>query len=149
MKIKKVWKKDLEELNRLEKKTFQENAFSEEIMEKLIQNHFLFLKLTKGFLFKKKIIGFIIVIKDRKDRANIINFLIDDPFRNKGYGSFLLDETIKRIRKNSSIKSIVLNVHIDNPHAIRVYEKFGFHIQEKIKDYYEDGKSAFVMKLEI
>ncbi|MGV9173466.1 MAG: GNAT family N-acetyltransferase [Promethearchaeia archaeon] len=149
MKIKKVQKKDLKALCQLEKKAFRENAFSEEIMEKLIQNHFLFLKLTKGIFIKKKIIGFIIVAKDRKDRANITNFLIAQRFQNQGYGSNLLKETIKRIRKAPNIKSIVLNVHIDNERAIRVYENFGFRIEKKIKEYYEDGKSAFLMRLNL
>jgi ribosomal protein S18 acetylase RimI-like enzyme len=105
--------------------------------------------MTKGFLINKKLIGFIIVVKDRKDRVNVINFLIDRPFQNQGYGSCLLRKTIQEIRQDPNIQSIVLNVHIKNKHAIRVYEKQGFHIQKKIDNYYENGKSAFLMKLKL
>jgi ribosomal protein S18 acetylase RimI-like enzyme len=125
MEIKKVDSRDLKKIVKLEQKSFKKNAFSKELIEKLIQNNVFFLKLEIG-KNRKQIIGLIIGIKDKKDRVNIINFLIKPKFQNKGYGSYLLQETINRIKKLTEIKKIVLNVQTSNYDAIKLYEKFNF-----------------------
>jgi len=147
MKVNSVTYKDIDKIYELEKATFEENAFTRELFLKLVKLHLLFLKLEKGFL-NKKIIGFIIVIKDKKDRANLINFLVDKSYRNKGWGSFLLQHSLDRIKTNyPKINRILLNVNVDNSPAIHVYKKFHFRITEKIDNYYNNGDSAYVMKL--
>ncbi|MFX1325124.1 MAG: GNAT family N-acetyltransferase, partial [Promethearchaeota archaeon] len=89
LKIKSVESKDLKKIMILEQGTFKENAFSELLMEKLIQRNFFFLKLENDDN-SDEIIGFIIVIRDRADRVNIINFLISQKYQGKGYGTLLL-----------------------------------------------------------
>jgi len=149
MEIKKVSLKDLRQIVNLEQRVFKKNAFSKDLMRNLLENSALFLKLESGKV-KKKIIGFIIVIRDQKDRANIINFLIKPEFQNKGYGSYLLQKTIDEIKKSKDIQKIVLNVQISNSIAIKLYEKFKFKKNPEIlKNYYQSGESAFVMELEI
>ena len=149
MEIKKANLKDLRQIVNLEQRVFKKNAFSKDLMRNLLENSALFLKLESGKV-KKKIIGFIIVIRDQKDRANIINFLIKPEFQNKGYGSYLLQKTIDEIKKSKDIQKIVLNVQISNSIAIKLYEKFKFKKNPEIlKNYYQSGESAFVMELEI
>jgi len=149
MEIKKVSLKDLRQIVNLEQRVFKKNAFSKDLMRNLLENSALFLKLESGKV-KKKIIGFIIVIRDQKDRANIINFLIKPEFQNKGYGSYLLQKTIDEIKKSKDIQKIVLNVQISNSIAIKLYEKFKFKKNPEIlKNYYQSGESAFLMELEI
>lgn len=149
MRVKSVTSKDISRIYKLEKATFEENAFTRELFVKLVKLHLLFLKLEKGIL-NKKIIGFIIVIKDKKDRANLINFLIDKSYRNKGWGSFLLQHTLDRIKINyPKINKIILNVNVDNSPAVHVYKKFDFRIADKIDNYYNNGDSAYVMKLDL
>jgi len=149
MKVKKVGIKDLRKLVNLEKKVFKENAFSKQLMKKLIQSNFIFYKIeTEGFF--KKLIGFVIIVKDRKDRANLINFLINPKHQRKGYGSLLLGKTLELIKSNSNkIIQIVLNVSIHNLNAISLYKKFNFHIVKKIEDYYRNQEAAYLMKLDI
>jgi len=72
MKIKDVSIRDLRSISNLEHQIFKENAFSIKLVEKLIQQNTLFLKLEDGKIMKK-LIGFIVVIKDREDQANIIS----------------------------------------------------------------------------
>ncbi|MFW9998922.1 MAG: GNAT family N-acetyltransferase [Candidatus Hodarchaeota archaeon] len=144
-----VTSKDLRKIVNLEQEIFKENAFSKDLLKKLIEKHTFFLKLEKGKI-KHKIIGFIIVINDKKERANIINFLIKPKFQNMGYGSYLLQETIAKINQLKSIKKIVLNVQISNSIAIKMYENFNFKRNPTIiENYYHSGESAYLMELDI
>ena len=141
--------RDLSKVVKLEKKVFRKNAFSKELMKKLIQNNFIFYTLeTEGFF--RKLVGFIIIVEDRKDRANLINFLINPKHQGKGYGSFLLKETLKLLKsKSNKIKQIILNVSIHNLTAISLYKKYNFHIVKKIDNYYRNQEAAYLMKLDI
>ncbi|MFX0041843.1 MAG: GNAT family N-acetyltransferase [Candidatus Hodarchaeota archaeon] len=147
MKIKDVNLRDLRSIYNLEQHVFKENAFSKKLVEKLIQQNTLFLKLEDGKIIKR-LIGFIVVIKDREDQANIINFLIHPQFQNKRYGTLLLQETIERIKRLKEIKKVVLNVQVNNSIAIKLYEKFNFQKNIKIiENYYQSGENAYLMEL--
>jgi len=149
MEIKQVKSRDLNDIVNLEQKIFKEDAFSKNLIKKLIKTNLLFLKLELNKV-RKRIIGFIIVIKVRNDTVNIVNFLIDLKFQNKGYGSYLLQQTIEQIKKLNYIKKIVLNVQLSNSIAISLYEKFYFKRNPTIlKEYYQSGESAYLMELNI
>ena len=148
MKIKQVSSKDSNEISLLEKMVFNQNAFSKDLIKKLIRKSTFFLKLEKNKI-KKEIIGFVIVVKDRRDRANIINFLINPKYHNKGYGSCLLYNTVQKIKELKNIKKIVLNVQVENTSAIKLYRKFGFKIVKKVDQYYQSKEDAYLMELEI
>ncbi len=145
MKIKDVSIKDLNKIYKLEQKVFKEDAFSKDLILKLIQKKNLFLKLEKKIL-----IGFTILVKDRKDRVNIINFLINPDYQNKGYGSFLLEKAIGKIKNlDKDIKKIILNVKVENSIAIKLYQKFGFQIVQRIEKYYQTKDTAYLMELNV
>ncbi|MEE9378825.1 MAG: GNAT family N-acetyltransferase [Candidatus Lokiarchaeia archaeon] len=149
MEIKDVDSRDLKKIVNLEQKIFKENAFSKDLMERLIEKNCFFLKLEINKL-KKYIIGFIIVIKDQKDIVNIVNFLIDFKFQNRGYGSYLLQHTIEKIKNLKIIKKIILNVQLSNNIAITLYEKFNFkRLPLIVENYYQSGKNAYLMELDI
>ena len=144
MKVKSVRPNDLIEIHNLEQKVFKENAFSKDLIKKLIQRSAFFLKLERSGI-KKFIIGFVIIVEDREDRVNIVNFLINPKYQNKGFGSWLLKYAIDKINGLKKITKIALNVKIDNHIAIKLYEKFNFRIVEKIDNYYQSKESAFLM----
>ena len=146
MNIKKVTSKDLKKIRDIESMVFGKDAFSENLIKKLIKENLFFLKLEKSNI-KKQLIGFVIVISDQKDSANIINFLINPKYQNKGYGSFLLNHTILKIKEFDKVKKIILNVNTNNPSAIKLYEKIGFQIIQKINNYYQLKDSAYLMEL--
>lgn len=146
MNTKKVTSKDLKKIIEIESMVFGKDAFSEKLIKKLIKENLFFLKLEKSSI-KKQLIGFIIVIMDQKDCANIINFLINPKYHNKGYGSFLLNQTILKIKEFDKVKKIILNVNINNPSAIKLYEKIGFQIIQEINNYYQLKDSAYLMEL--
>jgi len=148
MKIREVKLQDLKTIFKLEKKIFGENAFSKETIKKLIDDNEFFLKIEKGRL-KKSLTGFVIVIKDRKDRANIINFLVDTKYQNLGIGTLLLRKIIEEIKKSKDVRKIILNVNVNNQNAIKLYKSHRFKKIKEISHYYNSGESSFLMELNI
>jgi len=149
MKVKNVNSKDLKQVMILEKEVFKENAFSKRLMEQLIHRNTFFLKLVNNSN-SNDLIGFIIVIRDRLDRVNIINFLINPRFQNKGYGTLLLKNALQRITQLEDVKKVVLNVQVSNTPAIKLYEKFNFKKEpDRIVNYYQSGESAYFMELSL
>ncbi|MHA1490143.1 MAG: GNAT family N-acetyltransferase [Promethearchaeota archaeon] len=147
MRIKDISLKDLDLIFKLEQEIFKENAFTRNLIKKLIKENEIFLKLEKRGIVKE-LIGYVIVVKKDKETANIINFLINPKYQNKGYGSFLLQETIKKVKNHEEIKKIILNVKI-NSIAIKLYKKFKFQIIQKLINYYPLGENAYLMELNI
>jgi ribosomal-protein-alanine N-acetyltransferase len=140
--------KDLDEIYNLERKVFKKNSFSKELILNLIINNTYFFKLIDGEL-SNSIVGFIIIIQDREDRLNLINFLIRKGERKRGYGSYLLRCTLNKVIALNKIRTIVLNVNPKNKAAIRLYQKFNFRIVKRIESYYRDKESAYLMILNI
>ena len=140
--------KDLDEIYNLERKSFKKDSFSKEIILNLILNNTYFFKLINDE-FSNIIIGFIIIIQDREDRVNLINFLIKKGDRKRGYGRCLLRYTLKKVVALDKIKTIVLNVNSKNKAAIRLYQEFNFRIVQSIDNYYRDKQSAYLMILDI
>ena len=140
--------KDLDEIYNLERKSFKKDSFSKELIHNLIIKNTYFFKLIDDEL-SNSIIGFIIIIQDRDERVNLINFLIRKGERKRGNGSFLLKYTLKKVIALDKIKTIVLNVNSKNKAAISLYQKFDFRIAQRIENYYRDKQSAYLMILNI
>ena len=140
--------KDLDEIYNLERRSFKKDSFSKELILNLIMKNTCFFKLIDDEL-SNNIIGFIIIIQDRDERVNLINFLIRKGERKRGYGSFLLRYTLKKVKTSNEIKTIVLNVNSKNKAAISLYQKFDFRIVQRIENYYRDKQSAYLMILNI
>lgn len=140
--------KDLDEIFNLERRSFKKDSFSKELILNLIIKNICFFKLVDDEL-SNIIIGFIIIIQDREERVNLINFIIRKGERKRGYGSFLLKYTLKKVKTIDKIKTIVLNVNSKNKTAISLYQKFDFRIVKRIENYYRDKQSAYLMILNI
>ena len=140
--------KDLDEIFNLERRSFKKDSFSKELIHNLIIKNTYFFKLIDEEL-SNSIIGFIIIIQDQEERVNLINFLIRKGERKRGYGSFLLRYTLKKVKTIDKIKTIVLNVNSKNKTAISLYQKFDFRIVKRIENYYRDKQSAYLMILNI
>ncbi len=140
--------KDLDEIYNLERQYFKKDSFSKELIFNLIKTNTFFFKLIDDEL-SNNIIGFIIIIQDREERLNLINFLIRKGERKRGYGSSLLRYTLKKVIALDKIKTIILNVNSKNKAAISLYQKFNFQIVERIENYYRDKQSAYLMILNV
>ena len=85
---------------------------------------------------EKEIIGFLYAYEEtkghlpfHKKRKYIVinNIVIDENYRNNGYGEKILDYIIE-YAKNGNYNDIVLNVYGFNKNAIKLYKKKGFKI---------------------
>jgi [ribosomal protein S18]-alanine N-acetyltransferase len=78
------------------------------------------------------------------DEAHITTFAVDPAFQGKKLGLSLLwnimNESVKK-----GVRWATLEVNEENKAAIHLYEKFGFKIIGKRREYYGEGKNAVVM----
>ena len=79
------------------------------------------------------------------DEAEILNIVIDNMFKRKNLGKYLLEQTINEISKQN-IKTIFLEVGEKNIPAINLYLKFGFEQYGIRKEYYKNKENAILMK---
>lgn len=104
----------------------------------------------KLLLDDTKLIGFI-TYTVIYERAEILDIVIDDNFRNKGYGNILLNSCIDDIKKSNCI-NITLEVSENNLPAIELYKKNGFKILSVRKNYYHNNDEyvdAYLMKKDL
>jgi diamine N-acetyltransferase len=110
-----------------------EGCRTKEYIESLLNEEInIFIVLEKGM----EIIGFLFAYEEtkgylpfHKKRKYIVidNIVIDENYRNNGYGEKLLNHIIE-YAKNGNYNDIVLNVYRFNETAIKLYEKKGFKI---------------------
>lgn len=82
---------------------------------------------------------------DLEERTgHIMNLAIDPSFRRRGLGSLLLRQGMHYL-KELEADCAELEVRVSNDPAIRLYEKFGFHIKERFSNYYGIGEDAYLM----
>ena len=93
-----------------------------------------------AILIKKELIG-IYVVHEIIDEAQINYFSIKKGFRQKGYGSYLMNYLIKQSEK-LNIKKLFLEVSENNTKADDFYSKFNFLTVGRRKSYYKDGSDA-------
>jgi ribosomal protein S18 acetylase RimI-like enzyme len=73
---------------------------------------------------------FFILSKLKYGDLYISGLAISDKEQGKGFGTLLLNETMK-IAKNGNFKRVTLDVDINNKNAIKLYQKIGFKIVNK------------------
>ena len=81
-----------------------------------------------------------------KVSAEIESIAVDPEFRGRGIGQKIFAELIQKILQRG-INLVVLEVRPSNKTAIKLYEKFGFEIVERLRNYYPD-EDAFIMARE-
>jgi ribosomal protein S18 acetylase RimI-like enzyme len=76
--------------------------------------------------------------------ANIYGIFVKNEYRYQGVGRMLIETALKIIHKNENVSKVRLSVNPDKKVAIKLYEKYGFHIigrlckELKIDDKYYD-----------
>ena len=93
-----------------------------------------------GLLVSNQVIG-ICVFQVVIDEAQINYFVVHQKFRNRGFGSQLMNFSIKKC-ENLNLKKILLEVSSSNITAERFYSSFDFSTVGIRKNYYRDGSDA-------
>ena len=95
-----------------------------------------------GILLSNYVIG-ICVFHVVLDEAHINFFVINQRFREKGFGSYLMKYLIRKCEE-LSLKKLLLEVSQSNVAAERFYAHFDFSTVGIRKNYYKDGSHALL-----
>ena len=95
-----------------------------------------------GLYIRKLVIG-ICVFQIVLDEAQINFFVINQKFRKKGFGSYLMSYLIRKCEE-LSLKKLLLEVSQSNLTAERFYSRFDFYTVGIRKNYYNDGSHALL-----
>lgn len=166
--IRKVTLKDIDQLQRIGRLTFQETfsaSNSEENMKNYLEEGFSEEKLTaelkdenSEFYFATlddEVIGYLKLnfgesqteLKDNK-ALEIERIYVSKEFQGKSVGQLLYDKAIQ-IAKQKNSDYVWLGVWEENPRAIRFYKKNGFVAFDKhIFKLGDDGQTDIMMKLQ-
>ncbi len=140
LKIREVQSEDIYSILKLAYETLPERY------NPLIFNHF-YEYFRNSFLVAEKnhkIIGFLIGIITN-NFAKILMISINVDYRKQGVATILLNKFFEQmISKNINI--IELETRVDNTAAISFYKKHGFKEIEKIKNFYQNGEDAILLK---
>ena len=99
---------------------------------------YIMCKLEHGFSNFKKL-GFV-------KKGHVVSIAVIDEYRGKGFGSALVDEAIRGV-KTIQCSELYLEVRCSNNDAVKLYEKLGFSINQRLKTYYRDGEDAYLMAI--
>ena len=100
-----------------------------------------------GLLIKNLVIG-LCVFQVVLDEAQINYFVVNQKFREKGFGSYLMSYLIKKCEK-LNLKKLLLEVSQSNVIAERFYSRFYFSTVGIRKNYYKDGSHALLKEKKI
>ena len=99
---------------------------------------YIMCKIEHGFSNFKKL-GFV-------KKGHVVSVAVVDEHRGKGFGSELVNESLKGV-KMRQCGEMYLEVRCSNNDAVRLYEKLGFSINQRLKTYYRDGEDAYLMAI--
>lgn len=142
--IRRMTEEDIDDVIGLEMASFSETLGREMFIRDLTSN---ILAYYYVYTLEDKIVGYISVWA-LDDKAEILNFCVDEKFRKKGIGNELLNY-ILNILKDKNVKTLTLEVRESNENAIALYTKNGF-IKGYIRyNYYKNTENAIVMIREL
>ena len=95
-----------------------------------------------GLLITNFVIG-ICVFQVVIDEAQINFFVVNQKFRKKGFGSYLMNYLIKQCER-LNLKKLLLEVSQDNVIADKFYASFDFYTVGIRRNYYKDGSHALL-----
>ena len=95
-----------------------------------------------GLLFENLVIG-ICVSQVVLDEVQINYLVVNQKFRKRGFGSFLMRYLIKRCEEQN-VNKLLLEVSQKNTTAESFYRSFDFYTVGKRINYYKDGSNALL-----
>ena len=107
----------------------------------LIRNDTLFLVAEED----EKILGYCGIVM-AIDEGDITNVAVTPSMRNQGIGKKLLEKLFEET-KSRGVNKIFLEVRESNESAIHVYEKVGFVVNGRRKNYYESPREDAILMM--
>ncbi|MDR2104626.1 MAG: ribosomal protein S18-alanine N-acetyltransferase [Deferribacteraceae bacterium] len=144
--IRRAFIDDLDDIVRIEKRSFVKPWSAESLeaeFNRPFSKIFLFTQEERGELYiTSKTLAYIIVWLLCPE-GEIVSLAVDPLYRGRGIASALL----RRLLTLFPNVYWALEVDISNTAALRVYEKCSFKKRRKIKNYYGQGRDAFLMTI--
>lgn len=81
------------------------------------------------------------------DEAELFDIAVREEYQGKKLSNILMNHLVENCR-HRNVRTIFLEVNINNTKAINLYDKFGFKEYSRRKNYYGDS-DAILMKLEL
>ena len=131
--------RDFKRIYEIEAMSF-ENTYGNDIILKLY-------KIGSGFLVAEindYVVGYIIFWIKQEGEGHIISLAVDKNYRGIGIGWGLLAKAVK-VLKECDLDYVSLEVDSENEGGVRFYKKFGFKVDRKVPNYYENGNPALIM----
>ena len=100
---------------------------------------YIMCKTEYGFSNFKKL-GFV-------KKGHMVSIAVLEEHRQKGIGKAIVEEALKGV-KSKKCDELYLEVRCSNTGGVKLYEKMGFIIKQRLKTYYRDGEDAFLMAIE-
>ena len=100
---------------------------------------YIMCKTEYGFSNFKKL-GFV-------KKGHVVSVAVLSEYRGRGIGRTLVEEALNGV-KLKKCDELYLEVRCSNNEAVRLYEKMGFIIKQRLKSYYRDGEDAYMMAIE-
>ena len=135
--IKQINEKDIDLCYELDSKTlslWNKNQWRDEFKKEGVK--------IFGILNSNLLIG-MCVFQVVLDEAQINYFVINKKFRERGFGSYLMNYLIERCKK-LNVSKLHLEVSQHNTKAEKFYNRFDFSTVGIRKNYYKDGSAALL-----
>lgn len=133
---------DFEALHRLDQLCFDPNiAYSQAELDLFVRRP---TAMTVVATEQEDIVGFLIVDHERPKSGHVITIDVLQAYRRSGVGSELMREAERRTRE-SGRSAMLLEVAVANHPARRFYERHGYVVLRRLKDYYKRGGDALLL----
>ena len=80
-------------------------------------------------------------------KGHVVSVAVLNELRGNGIGSALVEEAIKGVQEKQC-DEMYLEVRCSNTDAVRLYERLGMSVKQRLKSYYRDGEDAYMMAIE-
>ncbi len=138
MLIRKCEEKDIDQILKIERKSF-EYPYSQEIFKDYISNDFFLLAEEDS-----KVIGYILAEKREVDGV-IVSIAVSPDYRLQGIGTSLMEKVLKEM----NVRRFFLIVRESNQGAQIFYDNLGFSKITKLEDYYQNDEDGILMQKSI
>lgn len=142
---------DLDDIVKLEKKSFGDQAWRREILRRYLQSGEdnparvpIFVAFAKAANGESEFAGYTIGCRGGKDNGMVLDLVVSPEFKGRHLGRALLEQVSESLQ-DAGASRLTLEVESTNKPAIRLYESVGFVKDRLLPDCYGEKRDAYWM----